>query len=720
MKELQTVHSASIVKSRAIRCKAVQRMCGYLPMAIVFLGLTACGPRSSDEQAEPTAEVAQAIVTSWTSIGPKGWTYDPNPGFVHNGRILDILFPPPGVSGTTPFVGTDGGLFRNGSPLSDTSTGPIVISGVAVYPNNANLIIVGTGEPGIGTPGDGIWRTTNGGTTWNKATGATGGFYPQGVRFDLHATQRAYAGGATGFYTSSNSGSSWTLQKSGFATSFAVDPVNSNIVYVYFAYDGLYKSTNYGNPPPPGTGLVKLTATGLQIWGTATLAIAASQPATLYAQVTDDKYRLGIYKSLDSGANWTRTNLNSQDDQGAFNNTISVSPTDPNIVLAAMAYEVWRTTDGGANWATIRSLNSVNGYVGGDFHAMAWKDGNTVQIGGDHGYSQSPDKGVSWAHASPPISNVLTNEIDVAKTNHNLVVLTTQDSRMMRSANGGTSWKSTTSMDGATISIDPSDSQNMYCSLGFGDQWSRYFSSDGGLGWNQINYNLGVQGWYSDVRVSHQMPGAAWTFQGSTLYGKTLAETWWTNYGSTSNPIGWLTVGGEEGDYDTIWLTTNGAANNRVYYYSTAAGAVLTPRGNGINASLGVLKVVPYQSPGNPNAYQTGWAIMGGTSGGRIYATTSGGATWTDVTGNLPNYQVWDLVADPVSTQKLYVGTFHGAYKTTNGGTTWVRWNKGMPESNFVKSMRGVDERGSGGKFWVFGGAYGRGVWKRDGAGTDS
>jgi hypothetical protein len=63
--------------------------------------------------------------------------------------------------------------------------------------------------------------------------------------------------------------------------------------------------------------------------------------------------------------------------------------------------------------------------------------------------------------------------------------------------------------------------------------------------------------------------------------------------------------------------------------------------------------------------------------------------------------------------------TFAPAYKTTNGGSTWVRWNRGMPESNFVKSMKGVDERGFGGVFWVFGGTYGRGVWKRDVAGTD-
>jgi len=55
--------------------------------------------------------------------------------------------------------------------------------------------------------------------------------------------------------------------------------------------------------------------------------------------------------------------------------------------------------------------------------------------------------------------------------------------------------------------------------------------------------------------------------------------------------------------------------------------------------------------------------------------------TWTDLTGgkNMPNVPVNAIVMDQSDTQRLYIGTNLGVYRSTDGGTTWEAFQNGLP-----------------------------------------
>ena len=63
-----------------------------------------------------------------------------------------------------------------------------------------------------------------------------------------------------------------------------------------------------------------------------------------------------------------------------------------------------------------------------------------------------------------------------------------------------------------------------------------------------------------------------------------------------------------------------------------------------------------------------------------IYFTKDYGATWKDVTGDLPRTgQAYVVLEDPANAKVLYAGTEFGLYVTVDGGAHWVRWNTDLP-----------------------------------------
>ena len=139
-------------------------------------------------------------------------------------------------------------------------------------------------------------------------------------------------------------------------------------------------------------------------------------------------------------------------------------------------------------------------------------------------------------------------------------------------------------------------------------------------------------------------------------------------------------------------------------------------RGGSFPSGVYVRKVAPHHS--DPNK---AYAIMNGmgTPGQKLYRTTNRGQTWTNITGNMPDQPLSDLVVHPTNDNTYYVSSEFGCFRTTNGGTNWHRWNNGMPDAAIVTELATLDQRAIDGTFWIVAGTYGRGVYKRDIAGDD-
>jgi hypothetical protein len=163
---------------------------------------------------------------------------------------------------------------------------------------------------------------------------------------------------------------------------------------------GIFKSTD------GGSNWTQLSE-GLPSILQANVAIAPSDPNTLYAIVAPGQGPIGFYKSTDAGAHWSQpirgagapANL-AQDMRplarigGGDLPTVTIDPKDPNVVYTASVV-MWRTMDGGLTWSAVR------GAPGGDDYQRIWinpNDPNIVFAVADQGAVISANRGLSWSN----------------------------------------------------------------------------------------------------------------------------------------------------------------------------------------------------------------------------------------------------------------------------------------------------------------------------------
>lgn len=193
---------------------------------------------------------------------------------------------------------------------------------------------------------------------------------------------------AARIYKSTDAGANWTASDNGLpapmsgacgyqqiAVPLVVDPSTPSTLYVGLslsAFDdgtcsvptvanGIFKSTDGGaNWVHSSNGLPRLGGAGTSHWSSLAIAIAPSQPQTLYASAyhydTDGYMRSRIFRTTDGGANWIERSVGVV---GQDIRAVLVDPNDADLVYAAAAGSgvgrggVYRSTDGGATWDSI-------------------------------------------------------------------------------------------------------------------------------------------------------------------------------------------------------------------------------------------------------------------------------------------------------------------------------------------------------------------------------
>jgi photosystem II stability/assembly factor-like uncharacterized protein len=306
--------------------------------------------------------------------------------------------------------------------FDDQATGSI--GALAVAPSDPQTIYVGSGE-GLQRPdlsvGDGIYKSADGGQSWQHLglrEGLQNAQQISAIMVDPHDAKRVFAAVLghpygpnveRGVYRSTDGGATWqnVLHKdeNTGAVDLAFDPSNAQTVYaVLWAArqapweigasfqtqgSGLFKSTDGGSTWQPLTGGLPTVAEGL---GRIGIAIAPSDPRRMYALV--DAKQGGVYRSDDAGANWQRINHEERVwGRGSDFAGVRVDPKDKDVIYIANT-STYRSIDGGA------SFTAIKGAPGGDDYHTIWinpDDPSIIMLASDQGATISLNGGETWS-----------------------------------------------------------------------------------------------------------------------------------------------------------------------------------------------------------------------------------------------------------------------------------------------------------------------------------
>ncbi len=335
------------------------------------------------------------------------------------------------------YVGYDnGGVWRttdygsNWVPIfDDQPTGSI--GAIAVSLSNPDVVYVGTGA-GIIRPdlaiGDGLYKSSDGGRSWEHL-GLRETQMIAAIAVDPHNSDKLFVAALghpygpnpeRGLFRSTDGGRTFekVLYKDEYtsANDVLIDPRNPNVVYatLWQQQQSFIEGQAFGDA---GVGIFKSTDGG-STWAQlseglprilqANLSIAASEPNTVYATVAPGEGPIGFYKTTDGGAHWFQPIHGPNNERpearqdmrpmgrigGGDLPTITVDPTNANVIYSASTV-MWRTEDGGLTWSAVR------GSPGGDDYQRIWinpNDPSIIASAVDQGAVVTANRGLSWSN----------------------------------------------------------------------------------------------------------------------------------------------------------------------------------------------------------------------------------------------------------------------------------------------------------------------------------
>ena len=745
-KAFRTVISPGVVKSGVPVTDSLVTS-GLAPGAAVYVSRTLEGPPAEFDvrvetdvdhitgDGDPSNNVAIARyenpspnVDRWVSLGPR--RIDGEGGIGAVGALFQLAIDP--KTPATIYVGGNGeGIWKtsdagaNWQPITDALP-TLRSSALALDPSNPSQLY-------LLAPDKGFFKSSDGGGSWN--TFDTPAFHNSVAGLSVLKVHPAHPNllmltSNDGLYTydANATQAKWTLPLNlAPANDLVVDPSIPNTMYATLTSPatGIYTSEDLGahwrkslgcpGAPLPATDTVQFI----------TLAFAGS---SMYAAFKSDKtmevYRttgvscmVGSQRESSWEKRYVLTGCDSQGNCPANDlwNRIDADPATPNVVyLSGTVFRV--STDGGQTFS-IQSGTQPHA----DHHGLMVNPAapENIYVVCDGGIYRSSNRGAanSWQFVGEGILNVQFYSFSHAETDPTLIIGGTQDNGTL-AYTGSTIWSNINGGDGATTSIDPTNSQIQYSMNQGPDSMVKRV---GNGSWKPIACGIPVSG--SCFNLFFQLdPATPTTVLAScvSLFKTdspvcTRGPNWNTN--DTGNPNVWT----ELLPKSTVSGNVIRSAVDRtltLYYAGTSAGEVWAgPSGANWQRLFlggGAVSDIKIDLDEPTTLYVS---MIAGSSSGRIYrmkrvtsAPTASTVTTVDITSNLPpGLNVSAVAIDRMNPLTLYAGTNQGVYRGQFGpGLTWT-WSpylNGMP----LADVRGMEVQPRTGVLRAA--TFGRGVYE--------
>ena len=670
----------------------------FVVAAVVLLPLS---PLAGQSQAagQPDPELYQAL--SWRHIGPEGNRFSAAAGIPGDPYTYYVGAASGGIYKTT-----DGGV--NWEAIFDDQ--PVQsIGALAVSISDPNVVWAGTGEGKIRSHislGEGVYKSTDAGETWTlmglERTGRIPRIVVDPTNSDVVlvcALGHAYGPQPErGVFRTDDGGATWDhvlfVDENTGCSDIAMDPSNPRIL---FAGTWQLEIHTWGRTSGgPGGGLhvsrdggltwARLSGHGLPTKpvGKVAVAIAPSNPQRVYAmfetgdgipwngEPTEDGE---VWRSEDGGHSWSLITRNRNAmGRAHYYSRLAISPDDENeayFLTGSFAVSL----DGGSTLRTLARSNAP----GGDHHDI-WIDptnGDRMIVVHDQGLSISTNRGKTWFRQR--LSNAQMYHVTVDNEIPYNVLGNKQDEPTYRGPSnsrlGGRGiprgmWHHVGGGESGWATPDPEDSNVVWSSA----------SGSGMVGGIVVRYEEDRRQYRSVEVWPEQSRGAA--------EGVRYRFVWDAPLHISPNDHNTVYVGSQH-----VHRTTNGGQSWEVISPDLTLNdrSRMGPSGGLTGDNIGVEYAgVVYgiaESPVEPGL------IWAGTNDGLLHVTRDDGATWTNVTGNMPGLPEWIAVRS-IAPSRYAAGTAYVAadghqvnirdpyvYRTRDYGESWQKITNGIPAS---------------------------------------
>nr|WP_321414931.1 glycosyl hydrolase [uncultured Allomuricauda sp.] len=684
--------------------------------------------RRSKKSNQPSIAINDSLFPGlkWRNIGPfRGGRSVTSSGVVDRPHTYYM-----GTTGGGIWKTTDDGItWKN---VSDGFLKTGTVGDIAVSESNPNIVIAGMGEhPARGvmtSMGDGVYKSTDAGKTW-KHIGLDRTrhisdviIHPNNPDIIFIAAQGAQYGPSEdrGIYRSTNGGKTWEkvlyVNDITGASSLSMDMNNPLILYAAMwqhertpwtitsggASSGFYKSTD------GGTTWDKMEKGLPKEFGKSGISVSRANSDVVYAVIEAEGEKGGVYKSTDAGKTWKQTNKDRINiARSWYYMEIFADTQDENIVYVLNA-PVTKSIDGGKTFTPVSTPH-------GDNHDL-WihPENNQIMVNSnDGGANVSNNGGVSWSSQQyQPTSqfyrvitdNLVPYNVYGGQQDNSSVAIAS------RTRDGGIDWKDWYAVSGcesAYLAFDPDNPEVVYggCYQGIIEKWvkasrlAKPIKEYPELGLGNIPKDFKFRYNWNAPIISSPHDRNTIYHAGNVVFRTTDGGYSWDvispdltrneieKQGPGSGPYTNEAAGGE--NYNTIMYLVESPHEQGILYAGSDDGLVHITKNGGEtwenitppNSKEGIINSIEV-SPHDPaTAYITLMRYKFMDLDTYIYKTTDYGQTWTKITNGIDGEHNFARVVREDKKQKglLYAGTETGLYVSLDDGQHWQPLQLNLP-----------------------------------------